>query len=101
MIVFVCDHDRSRASRFVVLSLGLLIDIHVLIILLRSSPTSIDQIAQLCASQLRRAHTKHKRDGVHEVGLARPVGADDAGEGSIAELDDLLCQPQQLQEGRC
>lgn len=36
------------------------------------------------AAQLGGAHAQHKGDGIHDVGLAGAVGADDGGEGPAA-----------------
>ena len=52
---------------------------------------TVDQVAQLGRPELRRPHAEHERDGVEEVGLAGPIGADHAGE-RLERAEDLVCQ---------
>ncbi len=50
---------------------------------------SEDEVLELAGTELCGADAKHKRDGVHEVGLATTIGTDDCGE-RIEGTDDLV-----------
>lgn len=49
----------------------------------------VDEVLELRASELAGPNAKHEADGVHEVGLAGAVGADDGGE-VVEGTDDLV-----------
>lgn len=39
---------------------------------------------------MRRLYTEYKRDGIHRVGLARAIWADDGGEVGIAKEQRVM-----------
>jgi hypothetical protein len=51
----------------------------------------VHEISKLATSELRALHTEDKRDGIHEIGLARAIGPDDGRE--IPERADDLVSP--------
>lgn len=56
------------------------------------SSTAVDEVPESLGTQVGRRDAEDERDGVHEVGLARPVGADDGGEG-LEGPDGLMASP--------
>lgn len=56
---------------------------------------AIDELPELATAELTTLDTQHETDGVHQIGLAAPIGANDGVEG--AKRPDGLLSPVRLE----